>query len=48
MPDKKKNAHSTVGAAERAELGANFASQVPNYNFTTFSSKIKGAGGVRA
>lgn len=48
MPDKKKNAHSTVGAAERAEAGLDFAGQVPTYDFTTSPSGFKGNGGVRA
>ena len=35
MQDKKKNARSTVGAAERARMGADFAGHVPNFDFNT-------------
>ena len=45
---ENKNTHPAVGAAEWAEMGANFASQVPDYDFTTSPRKIKGAGGMRA
>lgn len=44
----KKKAPSVVGATKRAGMGANFAGQVPTYDFTTPSSGFKGNGGVRA
>ena len=36
MLEKKKNARSAVGAAEQA-VGANFAGQVPDKNYSTFA-----------
>lgn len=35
MQDKTKNARSTVGAAEQARMGADFAGHVPNFDFST-------------
>ena len=41
MQDKKKNARSTVGAAERARMGADFAGHVPNFDFNMPLSEMR-------
>lgn len=42
MPEKMEKAHSTVGAAEQAKMGANFGGQVPNFDCSTSHSERRG------